>query len=106
MIAVACELRSDRAAAWHIRGQLELRLGRSTQVSFDRALALYRDAEPDDANARFQIACVHQLLGDRTTCLTELAAAIAIDPGIKQTARTDIDLVDLHDDPEYVRLLG
>ncbi len=109
MIAVCCELANEEPAVWHIRGQLELRLGRSAEVSLDRALQLYREAVADDAgdaNARFQIACVHQLLGDRAACLRELAAAIAMDARIKDTVRTDIDLVDLRDDPEYARLLG
>jgi uncharacterized protein (TIGR02996 family) len=109
MIEVACELAPEEPAVWHIRGQLELRLGSSVaRESLGRALELYAEAvaaDALDANPRFQIACVHQLLGDRARCLTELAAAIAIDPRITDTARTDIDLVDLRDDPEYARLL-
>ncbi len=93
---------------WHVRGQLELALGKPAKASLDRALTLFRaavDADASDTNSLFQIPCVQVTCGQRREALESLATAIRVDPTLKVRARTDADLTALRDDPAFQTLV-
>jgi uncharacterized protein (TIGR02996 family) len=108
-IKKACDAEPDDPAAWHMRGQLEQMAGKTGKLSLRRAAKLYREGIADDADPAddyFQLACVHILLGERAKGLEALRNAIALDPVFKNHAWSDVDLVSLHDDPQFRLLVG
>ncbi len=81
------KLDPDDGTAWHIRGQLELAVGKPATMSLARAMALFRaavDADASDAESWFQIACVQTTCGRRGEALDSLAKAIGLDRALKE----------------------
>ncbi|MGE0872001.1 MAG: tetratricopeptide repeat protein [Kofleriaceae bacterium] len=108
-ITAACKANRDDPHSWHVLGQLHAQLGNVADAdqALTNARIRYEDAvrrDDADGDAWFQLACVHQLLDQPTTCLELLARAFARNPALKQEARTDRDLIALRDDPRFVEL--
>ena len=101
---LAIEVEPDNALAHNYRGETLLRLGRHEQAlgAFDRAIEL----NADDADAYYNRACAYSRLGKKDDASGDLRRAIELDPKYPDMAKTDEDFENLHDDPEFRKLVG
>lgn len=73
------------------------------------ALALYEKAAGDKqttALAHLNIAGLHARAGQITEALTHLRTAVALDPQVKELAKTDSDFVSLRDNADFEYLIS
>ena len=78
------------------------------QKSFQKALRTFHQAskiDPDDAIARYNIACVLSRLDREKEALLALKEAISLDPRLIENARTDSDFANLHSTPSFTEIL-
>jgi tetratricopeptide (TPR) repeat protein len=90
------EYYNGRGLAWMGIGKLELAL-----EDFENA----SDVNPDDASARYNIACAQARLGMSEESLTSLAKAFSLDERLVTTAKSDHDLKSLRDDSRFQGLV-
>jgi hypothetical protein len=60
---------------------------------------------PDNTSLLYDLACLEALMGDRGAALEHLAES-AVNPRLREHARTDSDLDSLRDDPRFSAALG
>ncbi len=104
-----------------LRQQLELvpedvraRILLATQLAYfqqdnDEAIRHLQTAvalRPGDANTLYNAACTYGILGRRAESIETLKKAFAAGYGDQNWAANDSDLVCLHDDPEFQKLVG
>jgi tetratricopeptide (TPR) repeat protein len=100
----ALELKPGYAAALGNRGIAHTFLGNREQALADYLAAL--KARPDDANIRYNAACVLGLLERTAECLKELETAIMLDADNRELAREDGDFDSVREDPRFKVLMG
>jgi TolB-like protein/Flp pilus assembly protein TadD len=61
---------------------------------------------PNDSNTLYNAACTYGLLGKKAEALETLKKAFAAGYGLRDWAAKDSDLICLHDDPEFRKLVG
>ncbi len=59
------------------------------------------EAKPGNASILYNLACVEALAGEHDEALEHLAAALAAQPRLVETAQTDEDLIAIRDDPRF-----
>jgi tetratricopeptide (TPR) repeat protein len=94
---------SDNADAWFWLGLSLDRLGRRKEsiAAYDRALSI----DPAEAEAWFNRACGHAMLGNIDDALSDLREAIQRVPSFAKEARTDPYFAPLKKNPSFVRLV-
>jgi tetratricopeptide (TPR) repeat protein len=91
------EYYNGRGLAWMGIGRIDIALGDFESATF---------ANPDDASARYNVACALARLGRKDDALASLGMAFAMDERLMSHARTDQDLRSLHRDPSFESLLN
>jgi tetratricopeptide (TPR) repeat protein len=91
------EYYNGRGLAWMGIGRIDIALGDFESATF---------ANPDDASARYNVACALARLGRKDDALASLGMAFAMDERLMSHARTDQDLRSLHADPSFESLLN
>ncbi len=59
------------------------------------------EAKPGDGAILYNLACAEALAGEQDEALGHLASAVAADPHLLESARTDEDLASIRDDPRF-----
>ncbi|PZO51301.1 TPR end-of-group domain-containing protein [Phormidesmis priestleyi] len=79
----------DKHAAWFNRGLILQRLGRYDDaiISYDRVLKI----EPENAFALYNKAKCYALQNNVALAIESLAQAIALDPRVRENAKSDAD---------------
>jgi tetratricopeptide (TPR) repeat protein len=90
------EYYNGRGLAWMGMGNLINAL-----TDFENAAA----TNPDDASARYNVACAQARLGQKDDAMASLAKALEMDARLRSNARTDQDLIALRKDPAFKALL-
>lgn len=90
------EYYNGRGLAWMGLANLEAALS-----DFEAAVA----TNPEDASARYNIACAQARLGLKAAAIESLAKAFELDGRLLNHAKTDTDLVSLQTEPDFVSLL-
>ena len=90
------EYYNGRGLAWMGVGKLDFAL-----EDFENASAV----NPDDASARYNIACAQARLGMKEEALNSLARALSLDEQLAATARSDSDLSSLRSDRRFQGLI-
>jgi tetratricopeptide (TPR) repeat protein len=88
-----------------IQGMKGIALAR--QGKYDEAIDAFNKAlrvNPDSPVDLYNRACVFSLKGDRSGALEDLGRAISLNPGFKQSARSDEDFKNLWDDDDFRNL--
>ena len=62
--------------------------------------------EPNDGDARYNLACFYSMAGELDNSLKELETALKLSPNLASLARTDSDLNNVRPDPRYERILS
>lgn len=65
-----------------------------------------RDKSPDNDNAWVALADVQLRMGRRADTLASLLKAIELNPGRRTTLPRDANFAAMHDDPEFLRIIG
>jgi tetratricopeptide (TPR) repeat protein len=61
---------------------------------------------PDDADPYYNLACLHAVQGEIRQGLAYLRKAISLNPLVRSWAKTDTDLDNLRDSPEFKEIVG
>ncbi len=75
---------------------------------FGTALGIFGEAtkiDPNDAVARYNEACVHSILNQKSKALNKLKDALALDPRLSENIKTDADLDNLRNEPAFLEML-
>ena len=62
--------------------------------------------DPEDASAHYNYACALALTGENQNAISALREAIALDPTLANSAKTDADLRSLNDSSEFLAITG
>ena len=90
------EYYNGRGLTWMNMGKLETAL-----MDFESAAA----TNPDDAAARYNVACAHARLGHKDEAIASLSKAIELDDRLLNHAKTDQDLASIRSAPEFKSML-
>ena len=89
---------SRMAAAYAHRGEKE-----KAYVAIDKLLQI----DPTDPLGRYNCACTYAVLGEREKALACLRTALEGGyKNIREWVKSDLDLVSLHEDPDFIALLA
>jgi superkiller protein 3 len=91
------EYYNGRGLAWMGMGNLINAL-----TDFENAAA----TNPDDASARYNVACAQARLGQKEDAIASLTKALEMDARLRTHARTDQDLLVLRSEPEFKALIN
>lgn len=99
----AITLEPGRSEYYNGRGLAWMGMGNLTNAltDFENAAA----TNPDDASARYNVACAQARLGQREDAMASLAKALEMDARLRSNARTDQDLIALRNDPAFKALM-
>ncbi|MEI6399708.1 MAG: tetratricopeptide repeat protein, partial [Pseudomonadota bacterium] len=70
-------------------------------TDFENAAA----TNPDDASARYNVACAQARLGQKEDAMASLIKALEMDARLRSNARVDQDLMALRGDPAFKALM-
>jgi len=73
----------------------------AARAFFAKAIRL----KPDYVDSYYNLACLHALKGELTQSLSHLKKAVSLDQSVKDWARRDSDLQNLHGVPEFENIL-
>ncbi len=90
------EYYNGRGLAWMGIGNLNNAL-----TDFENAAA----TNPDDASARYNVACAQARLGQKEDAMASLIKALEMDARLRSNARVDQDLMALRGDPAFKALM-
>jgi len=101
----------DMPEAWHLRAQICVYLRHSEQAKefFNHALTLYTgmlEYEEERPEALFQMACIHNSLGNPAAALDYLEKAIECEPEMAERAQSDREFLSLMADKRFLELTG
>ncbi len=90
--------------AYDVLGRVKTVLGEPKQAykAFKKGLTL----APGDPTLTYNLGCAQALQGDKAGALKSLQKAFPLRPELAKHAATDTDLVSLHNEPEFKRLLA
>lgn len=74
---------------------------------FESAINVFKIASelsPNDGTAKYNIACMQAILGDKISAMKSLSEALALDPSLINSAVNDLDLTNIRDEPEFMNL--
>lgn len=77
--------------------------------SLNRALQLFNHAskiDPDDAIAKYNVACVLSKLDRKQEAIMALKEALSLDPRLQENARTDIDFTNIKETHQFVDMMS
>ncbi len=102
---------ADRPEAWHIMGQLHCLLDdpAAGRKVFEKALKLYEkesETTDDAADNRFQLACIHSLLGNAEKALYYLREAVEIDGSSRDRAKDEPDFHSIKNNSMFVNYIN
>lgn len=99
----ALQIEPDDYAAWNNRGVVLHILGRYEEAiaSFQKSLAI----NPNNAGAYYNIARCHAQQNNLSFAIENLSQSIALDPELRELAKTDSDFDNIRDNPQFKTLL-
>ncbi|MHB8873859.1 MAG: TPR end-of-group domain-containing protein [Myxococcaceae bacterium] len=74
--------------------------------SYERARELARNVRQDHPDIHYNLACAYSRRGDKKAALANLKVAVKAGFAEPEKMGTDADLMAIHDDPEFKKLLG
>ena len=101
---MAIKLDPKLAVAYVYRGGANFKAGNVDQaiVDYERAIAV----NPKEAMAYYSLARIYSLKENKEKATQDLEKAIQINPNIKDMAKSDRDLDNIRQQPEYLRLIS
>lgn len=96
--------RPQNASALICLGMVLTQLGRYAEgLAVDRKLV---ELQPDDSNARYNLACSLALVGECALALAALEEAVRLGYDDGEHLANDLDLASLHGEPKFKELLS